>query len=97
MAGDGSELFLTGSLLEEPAGFRRLYFELEGAVGEGGKLDLERYVSADVRGYLIELFAELHHVDSEWTKGLAHLGVGLGYAGVDAQIDCGCLSAELPL
>lgn len=97
MPGDRSELFLACCLLEEPASFGRLDFELECAIGESGELDLERDVAADVGGYLIELLAELHHVDAEGTERLAHLGVWFCDAREDPQVDSGCLGAQLPL
>lgn len=80
------ELLLPGGLLQEPAGLGWLYDELEGAVGEGSEFDLEGYVASDVRGYLIELLAELHHVDSQRTQGLTHFGVGLRHSREHSKI-----------
>lgn len=91
------ELLLACSLLEEPAGLWWLDFEFEGAVGEGSELDFERHVAANMRGDLVKLLAELHHVDTKGTQRLAHLGIGLGDARVDAQVDGGCIRRRLPL
>jgi hypothetical protein len=93
----GRELLLASRLLEEPAGLRWLDLEFEGAVREGSEFDFEGHVAANVRGDLVKLLAELHHVDAEWTQGLAHLGIGFGDAGVDAQVDGGCIRRRLPL
>lgn len=97
MAGHRRELFLACCLLEEPAGLRRFDLELEGAIGEGREFDLKRDVAPDMRGDLIELLTEFHHVDAERTQRLTHFWVGLGNASVDAQVDSGWLGREVPL
>lgn len=89
MAGYWGELVLPCSFLEEPARLGRLELELEGAVGEGGQLDLQGHVAADVGSDFIELLAEFHHIDPERTERLTHFGVGLGDSCEDAKVD-GC-------
>ena len=97
MAGHWCELFLASGFLEEPACLWRFEFELEGAIGESSEFDLKWDVSPDMRGDLIELLAEFHHVDAERTQRLTHFGVGLGNTSVDAQVDSGWLRGEVPL
>lgn len=78
--------------MEEPCGFGGFYYELEGAVGEGCEPDLHGYVSSDVGGLFVELFAEFDHVYSEGAQGLTHLGVGLGDSCQDSEVyGCCCL------
>ena len=89
MPGNRSKLLFARSLTQEPARLGGLQLELEGPVSEGSELDLEGDVSPDVGRHFIELFAEFHHVDTERTQGLTHLGVGLRYSSQNPQVD-GC-------
>lgn len=77
--------------MEEPAGLWGFDDELEGPVGECCEPDLEWDVTSHVACLLVELFAKLHHVDSEGTKSLTHLGVGLGYSSQHSEVDGCCM------
>lgn len=79
-------LHVTYGLPEKPARLRRLYLELEGTVGECNHLDSKRDVRSEVGGLGVELFAKLHHVDSQRTERLAHFGVGLGDPRIELQV-----------
>ena len=89
-------LFASG-LPEEPTGFWRFEFELEGPVGEGSEFDFERNVSSYMGCNFIELFAEFHHVDTQRTKRLTHFWVGLSDSSVYSKVDSCCLKWEVPL
>jgi len=96
VAGKHGKFLLIGYFPQEPTRLRRLHDELESAVSEGSQSDFEGHIAANVARHFVELFAELHHVDTQGAKRLPHLGVGLSDSGEYSQIDLGCLMRCVP-
>ena len=86
MARQGGELLHTRSFMQEPARLWRFHIEFEGTISEGSEANFEGDVAPNVACFFIKLFAEFHHVDSQRTKGLTHLRVGLCHSCQHSQV-----------
>mmetsp|Transcript_28913 Transcript_28913/g.59191 ORF Transcript_28913/g.59191 Transcript_28913/m.59191 type:complete len:217 (-) Transcript_28913:164-814(-) len=85
---------LTGTLVEphglfdEPRRRRTPHLEREGPIGQRGQLDPEGgfLLVPEFFGRVVELLAELGHVDAEGTEGLSDGRTGTGRAGGDSEL-----------
>ena len=79
----------TDGFLDEPAGGRWLDHVGKGSIRVREQDHSHRDIGSDVASVGIEILAELHHIDTERTEGLTHLGGRLGSSSIDQQVDLG--------
>ena len=85
-------LLQTSSLFNEPRGGRWFHDKFKATVDIGLQYDAHRNLAVVLSSPVIEFLAELHHIDTKWTKCLTDLWRRLGNASVHIETHGGLVS-----